>query len=916
VEGAGQRGLEPWPLVGRGDEVELAAQARRRGRAVVLAGAAGVGKTRLARAVVAAAAAEGTVGPWVTATRSARTVPLGAFAHLVPPGLGPAAEGQDARAATLDAIVRALAAHGGGPGAVIGVDDAHLLDDASATLVHLLAVSGRAHVVATVRSGEPTPDPIVALWKDDLALRVEVQPLSRVEVADLLRRTLGSTVDGATAQRLFDVTRGNVLFLRELVDAGRSSGALVERAGVWVWDGPLRPGVPLRDLIADRLGALDDDERDALELLAVGEPLGATVVGRLVAADVIRRLERRALVESNPRRGPDEPPADAPEPGDRIVVRLAHPLFGEVMVDGMSSLRLDDCRRRLVAAWEAGPALAPDDLLRVATWRAELGDHDKPRILLAGARRALVLGDLDAGERLARSAHLAAPTVASAELLGDALHALGQRDEALATWRAGRQLEGSPVEHARLATGLAGALAWGVGDAEEARAILHEAAAELPDADAQDQLLSLEALLASMDAPTTGEAIAIADRDLARPNVSPQSRLRAQLAQASARVDAGAFDQVLLTGEQAITESLAQMAPGLALYHALTLTQALVLRGQMARAEAVVETGHEMALSSHADVARGAWCQLRGVIGVLRGRPQRATAALRQADLSLGRFDFGLRRGVLIWRAMAEALGGAADAATRTLADAEQTTRSRARLYDADLARAHGWAHAAAGRRREARAALRESAAIAATAERWAYEVLALHDLARLDPEGPGAVADRLDALGDLVDGPLAPACAAHARALDAQDGDGLDAAAEAFARLGLDLFAAEAQVRAVEAHRRAGRKASAHAAAERARHRVAGCEGAATPGLSGLASGGRLDELTPRERETAELAARGLTDREIAAALFLSIRTVHAHLRSAYTKLGVPGRGDLAAIFLAPTDLAPDDLGSTPDHE
>lgn len=914
VEGEGQRGLELWPLVGRGDEVELAAQARRRGRAVVLAGAAGVGKTRLARAVVARAGAEGTAGRWVTATRSARTVPLGAFAHLVPPGLGPAAEGQDARAATLDAIVRALEAHGGGPGTVIGVDDAHLLDDASATLVHLLAASGRAHVVATVRSGEPTPDPIVALWKDDLALRVEVQPLSRGEVADLLRRTLGGTVDGATTQRLFDVTRGNVLFLRELVAAGLSSDALVEQAGVWVWDGPLRPGVPLRDLIADRLGALDDDESDALELLAVGEPLGAAVVGRLVAADVIRRLERRALVESSTRHGPGEGPDDAPGsgpgtgPGDRIVVRLGHPLFGEVLVDGMSSLRLDDCRRRLVAAWEEGPSLPPDDLLRVATWRAELGDHDKPRVLLAGAQRALVLGDITAGERLARSAYVAAPTVASAELLGDALHALGRRDEALATWRAGRQLAGSPLEHARLATGLASGLAWGMGRAEEARGILHEAAAQLPDPDAQDQLLSLEALLASMDAPTTGEAIAIADRDLARPHLSPTSRLRAQLAQATARVDAGAFNQVLLTGEKAVTEALAQMAPGLALYHAMTLTQALVLGGHMARAEEVVETGHEMALASHADVARGAWCQLRGVIGVLRGRPHRATAALRQADLSLGRFDYGLRRGVLIWRAMAEALTGDADAATRTLADAERTTRSRARLYDADLARARGWAQAAAGRRSEARAGLRESADIAAAAERWAYEVLALHDLARLDPEGPGAVADRLDALGDLVDGPLAPACAAHARALGERDGDGLDAVAQAFAQQGLDLFAAEAQVRAVEAHRRAGRKASAHAAAERARHLVAVCEGASTPALSGLASDGRLDELTPREREAAELAARGLIDREIAAALFLSIRTVHAHLRSAYAKLGVTGRGDLAAILLAPTT----DLGST----
>ena len=104
-----------------------------------------------------------------------------------------------------------------------------------------------------------------------------------------------------------------------------------------------------------------------------------------------------------------------------------------------------------------------------------------------------------------------------------------------------------------------------------------------------------------------------------------------------------------------------------------------------------------------------------------------------------------------------------------------------------------------------------------------------------------------------------------------------------------------------MEAHRRTGHRASAHAASERAQRLTAECEGASTPLLRGMSSGGLLAVLTPREREAAELAARGLADREIAEALFLSIRTVHAHLRSAYAKLGVAGRGELAAILLVP---------------
>ena len=60
----------------------------------------------------------------------------------------------------------------------------------------------------------------------------------------------------------------------------------------------------------------------------------------------------------------------------------------------------------------------------------------------------------------------------------------------------------------------------------------------------------------------------------------------------------------------------------------------------------------------------------------------------------------------------------------------------------------------------------------------------------------------------------------------------------------------------------------------------------------------GRSDELTTREREVAVLVAEGLTNREVAAKLFVTIRTVEANLSKVYAKLGVRSRTELAARF------------------
>jgi DNA-binding CsgD family transcriptional regulator len=212
----------------------------------------------------------------------------------------------------------------------------------------------------------------------------------------------------------------------------------------------------------------------------------------------------------------------------------------------------------------------------------------------------------------------------------------------------------------------------------------------------------------------------------------------------------------------------------------------------------------------------------------------------------------------------------------------------RLNVHDEEIGRA--WSAVAEGEVTRPLTILFEAADVARSNGNLFTEGVLLQEALRVGARGRDVIA-RLEATCATGQLPCHQTFLAHAVALTADDGDGLDEVAAAFEQFGLMLHAAEAAAEAVVAHRRAGLPSRATRSAGHAARLLASCPGARTPKLALLHD---VPDLTRREREVSLLAARGLSNHAIADQLGVSVRTVEGHLLRATTKLGVSSRQEL----------------------
>lgn len=450
----------------------------RRGGLLVLVGEAGAGKSRLARDVVDAATERGIPVLAGRAVPGASPLPyrplieafLGEFRSAARPD-DPSLEGFGSHLGRLvpgwrtgpsgaeesplllgEAVTRLLALHGAGQGSVLLVEDLHWADaETLAVLDHLAdALPGEPVLcVCTTRPEGAAQELVGRLERRDPVAVVRVAPLPGDEVDRMVAACLDETsVPAGVAEFVRDHSDGSPFLVEELLAGLVASSELRREDGRWTTAADLTPTVPasLRESIERRLAALTPTARRVLgaaALLGRGFewellPGIAEVDGREVV-DGLRAAVAEQLIEVQ-----------------GTAFRFRHALTREAVLADLLPPERRDLAGRAWPAHERANAGLPGPTLELAADLAEAAGEPvaAARHLVESARRACGNGAFTTAESTARRATRLAqrdPIVAfdADEVLLEVLLAAGKPGEALALGR-------SMAEHPEWAGAAAG----------------------------------------------------------------------------------------------------------------------------------------------------------------------------------------------------------------------------------------------------------------------------------------------------------------------------------------------------------------------------------------------------------------------------------------------------------------------------
>ncbi len=311
-------------LVGRENDLRRARKVLDDRGAVLLHGPSGIGKTAICDVLADEWLSNQQRVVEIRGTEGLRNVPFGALTLSLPLSL----EGSDS---DILARVRALLADGEDQVLVV-VDDTHLLDPQSAAVVSGLAQVSDVALAMAVTSGERVSSDITALWARWPECRIEVGPLARAEVQELVKNLTGVMLDTRMTEVVESLTLGYPLYVTA-VASELAHLQVVEGPDLESWIHALSGSTDrLVRLMERRLGRLDREDRRLFDLIAFAEDLPLAIFSDQSSIASLESLNGGGLVRVT---------------ADRV--QVAHPLLGSVARSTLTTEGRRSCARLAIS---------------------------------------------------------------------------------------------------------------------------------------------------------------------------------------------------------------------------------------------------------------------------------------------------------------------------------------------------------------------------------------------------------------------------------------------------------------------------------------------------------------------------------------------------------------------------------------
>lgn len=846
---------------------------------VAIIGPRGVGKTTLAHAVEARLHSSTHVIN-LFGTGSGAEAPYGAFSLL----MARLSEYQsESPTMILQKLTKLMAQDSQGRPTVIMLDDLPGVDTASTGVLIQLLLSGTAKLMVMARSLSELPDDLVWMIKDGLLASARLSDFTRAEVRMLLGRALQGSVAESVVSSLHNLSAGNPLALEALVRENLARGALRQHGGVWVLEGPEREATDniLVELVESRLARLPGPARTGLEKLALLRTAPFSVVMHALSPEVVSELEERGFLSVSS--------------GLNGMVAFTEPYIAETLRGQLSRVDRALLFDEMAGILALDPAtMDKQQLLAFAAWANDAGMALNPKVALAAAQAAVQY--LDPQLALActvqiRPGHLLG--VQAAQIRSRAYNILANYTKAVASLQDvdAEALAALPLTaYASWAVDLAAALLWVPGGYARIEVLLANLSWRIDHADIDDDLKQAEKYLqlARFEFQVHRGEFAQVTQELTDCSQDPSDRKFrlncASLLVLVFAVTGRELDAIDLYETISLEVEEHDLVLRMRDWNMHGLVLALTWTGQWRACESTLTAATE--LSSGLTQHRGAVMELAlGIAYVYAGRGTQAADVLLVAAAQLEvRDTYNSLK--LVYSALAFSFAQIDDApnAHRYLAKAQGidpctlwVNRYMTEFFQLMALR---WLDDPS-----AAAKLLASAESDIAKGRFSTASMSLFGATTYGKDGQFRL---LEETSLKRQGPMAAVNVALARAHRTRNPSLALKAAEIARDLELAAVESRCLVVALELSRNAGEMGLCREAQRRLDLLMP-----QVPVLP-LVPNNAAVPLTTRERQITALAARGMANREIAARIGVSIRTVEGHLYQVFAKMGITSRSEL----------------------